>query len=1431
MEMIKIKSQIGGLLIALLLIIIGIGQPIIGDENDISYSIKEHKEDSNHEKQLPSGVRASDWSFDTVDTYGEYTSMVLDSNDRPHISYIDYHNSKLKYAYFDGNRWQTEIVDNVGSMYNTTTLALDTNDRPHITYCTGPSHDLSLKYAHYNNSWNITVLDTNVDSASLSLDLNGRPHITYCIGDFPTRNLKYTHWNDIAWQNETLESVGDVGGYTSIVVDSNDRPHIAYSSGAWDNIKLKYAYYDGNSWHNETADAEGGAGAHSSIALDSNDRPHISYRRRWPGNDLKYTYYDGIVWNNETVDSESNVDAHTSIAIDSHDRPHIAYSDYNPEFDLKYAYWDGGAWNNETVDSESFVVESLSLVIDDDERVHICYTDNSDWPNRWLKYAYNNPPNDWTILSVDDRYGEYSSIAMDSSNRPHITYYNGSDNKLKYTYYDGAQWHTETVDSVDYTYNTSVIALDSNDRPHISYCTGEWENSYLKYAYYDGNNWNITSLGIKTYFSTSIALDSNDRPHISCCVGEWPEADLKHVYWDGLSWQNETIDSESCVGMWSSIAVDLNDNVHISYQDGGDNDDLKYAYYDGNSWSVETVDEQGIVGAFTSVSLDSANRPHISYYDGLPNRDLKYAYNNGDTWIIETVDSDGYTGEHTSIAVDSNDRPHIAYYDYWPNYYLKYAFWNGSAWQKETVDLKEHVYQFVSLALDLSNSPHISYYANSGLKYAFKDIVQDNESPRSSVDPISPYWREVVPFEITVTARDNLSIIKNVELWYRFSTDNSTWSEWRLFAINYLPPWSYEFTFPNGSGNYEFYSVANDAQGNRESASVFKDAECGYSAIRPRSWANFIYPYWTNSESLNITVNAVPGNAAVRDVALWYRFSLDNKSWGDWSPYGLNDSSPWIFEFHFREGNGHYRFYSVANDTDGNMEQSPRLNYTKCAYDNILPVADAGPDRTVNQKDRVQFTGSGSTDNNGLVRYSWTFNYEGLITLYGVSPGYTFLNAGNFPITLKVTDVAGNQATDSIIVTVIDITKPLAYAGGNRTVVQGNTVTFDGSGSTDNVAVTNYTWSLDDEGKQFRYGITAQYTFTRAGNYTVSLIISDNAGNQDTDTFIVKVVESDKILPIARAGRDVTILQGGTAYFNGNESYDNVGIINYTWSVFYNEDVHFLRGVKNSFKFEKTGNFTVRLTVTDAAGLKDMDDLIVTVLEEDPNEPPAVQNDSDSDGWTDAEEKEAGSDPNDPNSTPLDWDGDGVANENDAYPRDSTRWIKEKSSNRLRIVLYLGLFFVLILGGLFIYSRIKGREILGNKTRKRILVYIEKNPGKHYSEMKRELDISRGTLTYHLGKLDKGKMISSTNGGKFRYFYPTNAQKNPFNLTPAERRMIEIIRKRPGSSAKEVANEYGTSIRTVYYHLGNLSIKGIVNSKKMNGNQVWFTVSDHGVIK
>jgi hypothetical protein len=52
--------------------------------------------------------------------------------------------------------------------------------------------------------------------------------------------------------------------------------------------------------------------------------------------------------------------------------------------------------------------------------------------------------------------------------------------------------------------------------------------------------------------------------------------------------------------------------VHISYYDAT-NDDLKYATNASGSWVFQPVDTAGYVGEYTSIALDSNNNVHISF--------------------------------------------------------------------------------------------------------------------------------------------------------------------------------------------------------------------------------------------------------------------------------------------------------------------------------------------------------------------------------------------------------------------------------------------------------------------------------------------------------------------------------------------------------------------------------------------------------------------------------------------------------------------------------------------------------------------------------------------------------------------------------------------------------------------------------------------------
>jgi hypothetical protein len=97
----------------------------------------------------------------------------------------------------------------------------------------------------------------------------------------------------------------------------------------------------------------------------------------------------------------------------------------------------------------------------------------------------------------------------------------------------------------------------------------------------------------------------------------------------------------------------------------------------------------------------------------------------------------------------------------------------------------------------------------------------DTAAPTSSVDAISPYWHNQLPFTISATTTDNASGVASVELFYRYSTNNVDWTDWTSFGVDTAAPWSWSFNAPQGSGHYEFYSIATDAAGNIEEPPAF----------------------------------------------------------------------------------------------------------------------------------------------------------------------------------------------------------------------------------------------------------------------------------------------------------------------------------------------------------------------------------------------------------------------------------------------------------------------------------------------------------------------------------------------------------------------------------------------------------------------------------
>jgi len=246
---------------------------------------------------------------------------------------------------------------------------------------------------------------------------------------------------------------------------------------------------------------------------------------------------------------------------------------------------------------------------------------------------------------------------------------------------------------------------------------------------------------------------------------------------------------------------------------------------------------------------------------------------------------------------------------------------------------------------------------------------------------------------------------------------------------------------------------------------------------------------------------------------------------------------------------------------------------------NAPPTANAGPDQTVYEGDTVILDGSNSSDqDDDIAFYQWnqvTGTQVALSDTEAVHPTFTAPDvegSGGQVLTfqLTVTDETGLTSTDTCIVVVNNdesppdpgseichngldddldgltdcddpdcfqdpecqetpgLQPPVADAGLDHTVMDNDgdgfeSVTLDGSGSTDDVMIVSYEWS---EGSNLiADGVNPEVTLA-VGVHMITLTVTDDDGETDTDTVEIIVNATGEAI--------IRINAGGGEYRDGN---------------------------------------------------------------------------------------------------------------------------------------------------------------------------------------------------------------------------------------------------------------------------------------------------------
>jgi len=146
------------------------------------------------------------------------------------------------------------------------------------------------------------------------------------------------------------------------------------------------------------------------------------------------------------------------------------------------------------------------------------------------------------------------------------------------------------------------------------------------------------------------------------------------------------------------------------------------------------------------------------------------------------------------------------------------------------------------------------------------------------------------------------------------------------------------------------------------------------------------------------------------------------------------------------------------------------------------------------------------------------------------------------------------------------------------------------------------------------------------------------------------------------------------------------------------------------------------------------------------------------------------------------------------------------------------------------------KDLLELPIRKRIFLFVQRNPGVHFREMLRAMDLPIGQLEFHLNEMVKRELLTKEQtAGNSRFyvrdrFGKEEKQAMGFLRKEVSRDIILFLLENPGATPTKILQTFSFTGPNLSYHLKRMERAGMLRTE-LKGRERNYYVSDPAMVK